>query len=83
MTLLTVNELMSLLRVKRSTLYALREQGLPAIKIGRSIRFDRDEVVAWVKSQRLSPGEKVSFGSTEPGARKTTAPGLRPAHARY
>ncbi|MBI3890009.1 MAG: helix-turn-helix domain-containing protein [Candidatus Wallbacteria bacterium] len=83
MTLLTVKELMALLRVKRSTLYALREQGLPAIRIGRSIRFDRDEVVAWVKSQRLAPGEKLSFESGEPRPQKTSTPKLRPAYPRY
>lgn len=80
MTLLTVKELMALLRVKRSTLYALREQGLPAIRIGRSIRFDRDEVVAWVRSQRLAPGEKLNLEeearpATERPGRRATASG--------
>ncbi|MBI2388934.1 MAG: helix-turn-helix domain-containing protein [Deltaproteobacteria bacterium] len=75
MTLLTVKELMALLRVKRSTLYALREQGLPAIRIGRSIRFDRDEVVAWVRSQRLAPGEKLNLG--EEARPATELPGRR------
>ncbi len=77
MTLLTVKELMTLLRVKRSTLYALRDQGLPAIRLGRSIRFDQDEVEAWVRRQRLAPGAPLSF---DEGGRTSPSPassGLR------
>lgn len=50
MTLLTAKEVMELLRVKRSTLYTLRKQGLPVIRLGRSIRFDKDEVIRFIRT---------------------------------
>jgi len=52
MHLLTMKELMAFLKVKRNTVYQLRRLGLPAIHLGRSIRFDRDEVITWIRSNR-------------------------------
>jgi excisionase family DNA binding protein len=41
------------LRVKRSTLYAWAEQGtIPHLKLGRLLRFDPDEIEAWLLTQR-------------------------------
>lgn len=50
MQLLTINELMSFLKVKRNTVYELRRKGLPVIHLGRSVRFERDEIIKWVRS---------------------------------
>ena len=52
MQLLTMKELMAFLKVKRNTVYELRRQGLPVIHLGRSVRFDLEEVVAWVRSNQ-------------------------------
>ena len=52
MNLLTTNEVMDLLKVRRNTVYKLREAGLPYIKLGRSVRYDQDDVIAWVHQQK-------------------------------
>jgi excisionase family DNA binding protein len=55
--LLTVEELASLFKLTRWTIYNLtrqrnrREGALPYIKIGRELRFRRSAVDAWVISQ--------------------------------
>jgi excisionase family DNA binding protein len=41
------------LRIKRSTLYAWAEQGaIPYLKLGRLLRFDPDEIEAWLQAHR-------------------------------
>lgn len=41
------------LRIKRSTLYAWAEQGtIPHLKLGRLLRFDPDEIEAWLQAHR-------------------------------
>lgn len=44
------------LRIKRSTLYAWAAQGtIPHLKLGRLLRFDPDEIEAWLQNQRRNP----------------------------
>jgi excisionase family DNA binding protein len=50
---LTIEDLAEMLQVTRTTIYNLKKKGLPFIKLGRNIRFDRDEVIEWVKSNRV------------------------------
>jgi excisionase family DNA binding protein len=50
---LTINELSEYLNLKRSTLYAKVEAGeLPHYRIGRLIRFKREEVDRWMEGHR-------------------------------
>lgn len=49
---LTVEDVAEMLQVTRTTIYNLKKQGLPFIKLGKNIRFDEDDVVAWVRSNR-------------------------------
>lgn len=50
--LLTVAEVRSMLRVGRSTLYRLVAAGeIPALRIGRSLRFDREAVLTALKRE--------------------------------
>lgn len=58
MQLMTMAELMAFLKVKRNTVYRLREEGLPVIHFGRSVRFDREEIVRWLKGRQkhTTPG---------------------------
>jgi excisionase family DNA binding protein len=47
--LLDANEAARLLHVPRSTLYELvRSRGLPHVRVGRRLRFTRDDLGRWV-----------------------------------
>lgn len=51
--LLTVDEVATLLKVARSTVYRYKELGLPHFKIGNSLRFSREQVMQWVKAHQV------------------------------
>ena len=49
-TVLTIAELAKYLKISRSTLYKLAQEGkLPAQKVGRHWRFHREAVDEWLK----------------------------------
>jgi excisionase family DNA binding protein len=54
---LTVEDVEEMLQVTRSTVYNLKKRGMPFIKIGKNIRFDQNEVIDWIKSNRNSTPE--------------------------
>lgn len=54
MDLMDMKDLMGFLKVKRSTIYKLREEGLPVIHLGRVVRFDREEIIRWLKERQHS-----------------------------
>jgi excisionase family DNA binding protein len=71
---LTIDEAARLLRVNRKTLYELASKGrLPGTRrVGRIIRVDRDELLAWMKGQSSvldspSKGRVVSSGRKHGG----------------
>ena len=48
-----VEEIASRLRVKKSWVYQNAESGaLPSIKVGRYLRFDPEEIEAWLRKKR-------------------------------
>jgi len=50
---LDLDDLVKYLKVSKSTLYRLvQTNALPGHKVGRTWRFDRDEVDQWIKSHR-------------------------------
>lgn len=50
---LTIDELSEYLSIKRSGLYSIVESGeLPHYRIGRRIRFKRDDVNQWIESHK-------------------------------
>jgi excisionase family DNA binding protein len=49
--LLTVDELCEWLQIGRATLWRWRKQGMPYIKHGNSVRFDKADVLEWLKQQ--------------------------------
>jgi len=52
--LLTIEEVMDLLRVSRDTVYRLAASGkLPGRKIGRAWRFPKDEIESYVRQREL------------------------------
>ena len=63
---LTLDELAAYLKRGRSTLYKMARNGqIPASKIGRSWRFDRGAIDAWLRTQ--SP---ATTGAKKPKRRK-------------
>jgi excisionase family DNA binding protein len=56
---MTVEEAAEFLGVGRNTLYlAAREGRIPSFKVGALIRFDLDELRAWLESNRPKRAEK-------------------------
>lgn len=50
---MNLEELKEFLGVNHQTVYNFRRLfGLPYIKIGTTVRYDRDEVIAWMASHR-------------------------------
>ena len=45
---LTIEDVADMLQVTRTTIYNLKKNGLPFIKLGKNIRFNQEEVVDWV-----------------------------------
>ena len=57
--ILNADEVSAWLRIPKSTLYKLcGENGIPAVKIGRHWRFDRQTIGKWLQQQMESPREK-------------------------
>lgn len=55
MKLATIKELASFLRMKESTLYSWAATGLiPVIKLNGLLRFDMEEIHAWIEKSRAS-----------------------------
>ena len=52
-TVLTIDDLAEYLKISKSTLYKLAQEGaLPGQKIGRHWRFHRDAVDEWLRTER-------------------------------
>lgn len=52
--ILTKGELAKLLKVTVRTVDRLRNEGLPSFKVGNLVRFDKNDVKKWLKSQQNS-----------------------------
>jgi excisionase family DNA binding protein len=48
---LTTEELAEKLKVTRQSIWHWRKKGLPALKIGRAVRFDLEAVSEWINKQ--------------------------------
>lgn len=56
--LLTTKQVQDLLRVDRTTIYRMVENGrLPAIRVGKQWRFARPEIERWLAASRVAPVE--------------------------
>jgi excisionase family DNA binding protein len=55
---LTIDDVAEMLQVTRTTIYNLKKKGLPFIKLGKNIRFDQGDVVAWIKSNQQTSEAK-------------------------
>ena len=61
--LLTFQQLSEKLQLSRSTIDRWRKEGLPYSKLGRSLRFDENEVDEWIKQNKQSPATFASLQS--------------------
>jgi excisionase family DNA binding protein len=54
MAYLTLKELCKELNIKadRTTAWRWRKQGMPYIKIGNQIRYDKEEVIRWLREKK-------------------------------
>lgn len=46
---MSIKEVCKMLNITRPTLDKLRKEGLPYINVGRNIRFNKEEVIQWLK----------------------------------
>ncbi len=57
---LTVNELSEYLKLDRMTIYKMLKAGqIPAFRIGYQWRFFREDIDAWIRSNRVGPDPDV------------------------
>ncbi|MBL6707241.1 MAG: helix-turn-helix domain-containing protein [Planctomycetaceae bacterium] len=53
--LLTVRETADVLRVSERTLWTLTNSGeLPSVRVGRSVRYDQNDLAAWIASRKTA-----------------------------
>ena len=52
--LLTAQEVADILKVEKGQIYRMKAKGeIPFVKVGdKLVRFDKDEITAWIKSLR-------------------------------
>ena len=71
---LTIQEAAGLLRVPVSWLYErTRTNSVPHVKLGKYLRFDRDELIAWIDEMRRD-------GRGPAAMRRSARPALRGEH---
>jgi excisionase family DNA binding protein len=49
--LLTQKELAEFLKITEMTLYRWRKEGMPYIKAGKQVRYEKEEVLKWLKTR--------------------------------
>jgi excisionase family DNA binding protein len=49
----TEKEICEALKLSRSTIANLRSKGMPFIQAGKSIRYNEDEVIDWLRHQSI------------------------------
>ncbi len=69
--LLSIKDVSTLLKVKVKTLYQwVGLNQIPHLRLNGSIRFDPDDVLAWVKSCKKEPAEEYNICTQARGPRK-------------
>ncbi len=53
--LLTTREAAGVLRVSERTLWTLTHDGeIPSVRVGRSVRYDQDDLSTWINAQKTA-----------------------------
>jgi len=78
---LTVNDLSTYLGIKPKTLYA-RVKEIPHYKVGRLIRFKREDVDTWMEQHKVAKSEVQDQKQGQENATAATEPALEPPRAR-
>jgi excisionase family DNA binding protein len=61
--LLSPKELADFLQISTSSIYRLTSQKkIPHVKCFGSVRFERERITEWVKTQRIEPGRHFERG---------------------
>ena len=84
MSFLSINDLSTYLGIKPKTLYA-RIKEIPHYKVGRLIRFRKEDVDAWMEQHRVAKGEKEQDQKQEQAQeppKTATEPAPKPPKAR-
>jgi len=59
--ILTIDEVAALLKIPRSSVYKLAQQGkIPAKKVGKHWRFHRGMIMNWVTGEFLNPDKEAT-----------------------
>lgn len=73
-TIMTVQELARYLRVHVMTIYRMiRSDGLPAMRVGHSWRFKKDQVDHWLSLRAINSHHEAA-GTPRPGRRARRKP---------
>lgn len=49
---ITLNELANMLKISRPTIDRWRKEGMPFEKVGRGVRFKKQEAFKWIKQNK-------------------------------
>ncbi len=52
---MTAEELVAYLKISRATMNRMMRRGLPHVRVGRILRFDKHEVDGWLMTHRDTP----------------------------
>lgn len=64
--ILTIDEAARLLRIPRSSVYKLAQEGkIPSQKVGRHWRFHRGMLIRWISGQANFEGKKAGSGEID------------------
>ena len=49
----TMQQLIKMTNLSRATIDRWRKEGLPSYKLGRSVRFNREETMKWLEKNKI------------------------------
>jgi len=53
-SLITIQELVNCFKISRTTIDRWRREGMPFEKIGRGVRFNKEDVLEWIRKNKSS-----------------------------